>query len=178
MRRFLPCPQCVEEVGSGRRPARAPTSGAVVSTRMGRVLMTRNRWFQRRRPAAASAGALLALVAGAAAAPAVAAPSATADVGSPCPAPVPAATVTAGMRGEGLTVVRGSTPEPFAVEVLGVVRDGIGAGRDLAMVKLSDLPGRSVIGQNGVWAGISGSPVYVDGKLLGSVSYGFSSASP
>ena len=45
------------------------------------------------------------------------------------------------------------------------------------MVKVSDLPGGHVVDQGGgIWAGMSGSPVYVDGKLLGAVSYGFTSA--
>ena len=56
--------------------------------------------------------------------------------------------------------------------------NGIGAGRDMIIIEASDLPGRNVISAGGgIWAGMSGSPVYIDGKLLGAVSYGFS-ASP
>lgn len=95
-----------------------------------------------------------------------------------CPAALPVADVRAGMTGEGLTVVRGSTPETFAVEVLGVLTDGIGAGRDMIIIEASDVAGGHVIDQGGgIWSGMSGSPVYVNGKLLGAVAYGFS-ASP
>ena len=81
------------------------------------------------------------------------------------------------MTGQGLTVVRGATPQPFAVEVLGVLEDGIGAGRDMIIIEVSDLPGREVISAGGgIWAGMSGSPVYINGQLLGAVAYGFSAA--
>ena len=91
----------------------------------------------------------------------------------PCPAPVPMADIVPGLVGEGLTVVKGTTPQPFRVEVLGVLKDGIGAGRDMVMIEVSDLQGQQVVGDNGIWAGMSGSPVYVNGKLLGAISYGF-----
>ena len=90
---------------------------------------------------------------------------------------MPTADITPGLVGEGLTVVRGDTPQPFKVEVLGLLEDGIGAGRDMVMIEVSDLDGQKVVGDNGIWSGMSGSPVYVDGKLLGAVSYGFT-ASP
>jgi hypothetical protein len=93
-----------------------------------------------------------------------------------CPAPVPVADITAGMVGEGWTVVRGSTPQPFRVDVLGVLTDGIGAGRDMVMIEISDVSGGHVVDDHGIWAGMSGSPVYVNGKLLGAVSYGFTSS--
>ena len=90
---------------------------------------------------------------------------------------MPVADITAGMIGEGWTVVRGGTPQPFQVQVLGVLTDGIGAGRDLVMIEISDLPGGHVVDAGrGIWAGMSGSPVYVGGKLLGAVSYGFTSS--
>jgi len=98
-------------------------------------------------------------------------------VANQCPAPVPLADVEAGMQGEGLTVVRGSTPQPFSVEVLGVLPGALGPGRDLIMIEVSDLPGGHVIDQGGgIWAGMSGSPVYVGDQLLGAVSYGFTSS--
>lgn len=106
------------------------------------------------------------------------APADAAPVQAPeCPGTLSSAAATTGLVGEGWTVVKGNTPEPFKVEVLGVQPDGIGAGHDLVMIKVSDLPGRHVIDQGaGIWAGMSGSPVYVDGKLLGAVSYGFTDA--
>lgn len=91
----------------------------------------------------------------------------------PCPSPVPAADIVPGLVGEGLTVVTGGTPQAFRVEVLGVLKDGIGAGRDMVVIQISDLDGQKVVGDNGIWAGMSGSPVYVNGKLLGAISYGF-----
>ena len=118
--------------------------------------------------------AALALVAGLLTAPASAAPIPDA---TDCPGILPTSSVTPGMTGEGLTVVRGATPQPFAVEVLGVLENGIGAGRDMIMIEASDLPGRNVISAGGgIWGGMSGSPVYINGKLLGAVAYGFSLA--
>ncbi|HSU34602.1 MAG TPA: hypothetical protein VLJ88_02975, partial [Propionibacteriaceae bacterium] len=121
---------------------------------------------------------LLALLASSSTAPAQADPvGAKNGLAVECPEAVPAADVTGGMIGQGLTVVRGSSPEPFQVEVLGVLDDGIGAGRDMVIINVSDVPGGHVIDQGGgSWSGISGSPVYVDGKLLGSVSWGFTAA--
>jgi hypothetical protein len=135
-------------------------------------------WLRSRRTVATGAGVLLALLATSLTAPAQAVPEApSGDPGTDCPAPVPMSSVVPGMTGEGLTVVRGSTPEPFDVQVLGVLPDGIGAGRDMIMIKVSDRPGGHVVDQGaGIWAGMSGSPVYVDGELLGAVSYGFTSS--
>ena len=75
------------------------------------------------------------------------------------------------MTGTGFTVERGRTPEPFDVEVLGVLPDGIAPGRDLIVVQV-DSPTLQRV--RGIWAGMSGSPVYVDGRLLGAIAYGFS----
>ncbi len=121
------------------------------------------------------AGAVLAaIVAPTAPAGAVPVAAATATVGAQCPTVMKTADVRQGMRGQGLTVTRGKTPEPFAVEVLGVLKDGLAPGKDLIVIEVSDLPGRNVISKGGgIWAGMSGSPVYVNGKLLGAVSYGF-----
>lgn len=125
---------------------------------------------------AVGAGLVLALGAGATSAPAQAAPTVP-PAPVECPTVYPLSSVTPGLEGEGRTVVTGTTPRPFAVDVLGVLADGLGAGRDMIIIKVSDLPGEHVIDQgDGIWAGMSGSPVYVDGKLLGAVSYGFTAA--
>ncbi|HYP45053.1 MAG TPA: SpoIVB peptidase S55 domain-containing protein [Propionibacteriaceae bacterium] len=118
------------------------------------------------------------LLAGSLAAPAKAAPQqAPTAAPAPCPAAVPMASVQAGMTGQGLTVVRGKAPQPFTVEVLGVLPNGIAPGKNLILVEVSDVAGGHVVDQGGgIWAGMSGSPVYVGGKLLGSVSYGFTSS--
>lgn len=135
--------------------------------------MTRRTW--RGRVALTGTGTVLAVLAGALTVPSEAAPVRAAAV-EQCPAAVPVSSVTEGMTGEGLTVVKGTTPQPFDVEVLGVLEDGIGADRDMILIKVSDQAGKHVIDQGGgIWAGMSGSPVYVDGKLLGAVSYGFTS---
>lgn len=75
--------------------------------------------------------------------------------------------VRAGLRGEGLTVFAGETTVRFGVEVLGVLRDFVGPGQHLIVARLSG----DALTLHGVASGMSGSPVYVDGKLLGAVSY-------
>ncbi len=139
--------------------------------------MTRARRFRNRKAVAAGSAVLLAVLGGAIATPAQGVPIEGGVTVPDCPQTVPVSSVTAGMVGEGLTVVTGTTPSPFKAEVLGVIKNGIGAGRDLIMIKLSDLPDQHVIDQGGgIWQGMSGSPVYVDGKLLGAVSYSFALA--
>lgn len=129
------------------------------------------------RRAAVGSAAALALVAGLLAAPAQAAPGDDVPAATECPDILPAADLKVGDAGTGLTVVTGTTPQPFAVEVLGVLENGIGAGKDMILIEASDLPGRNVISAGGgIWAGMSGSPVYIDGKLIGAVAYGFSLA--
>jgi hypothetical protein len=71
-----------------------------------------------------------------------------------------------GMRGFGKTVMHGAEIEKFEVEVLGVQRNS-SPGRDIVLVRLSGCR----LEQTGVIAGMSGSPIYVDGKLLGAVAY-------
>jgi len=71
-----------------------------------------------------------------------------------------------GMRGIGYTVVRGTTPEQFTVEVIGILED-ILPKQDLIVGRLSGLG----LEDTGVTAGMSGSPVYFDGRLAGAVAY-------
>ncbi len=99
----------------------------------------------------------------------------SADAPGSCPATLAETDIDAGMVGTGWTVTTGDHPRPFRVKILGTLQDGIAPGRDLIIIKVSDLPGQHVISQgNGIWAGMSGSPVYLGGKLAGAVSYGFS----
>jgi hypothetical protein len=94
-----------------------------------------------------------------------------------CPAVVATSSVARGQRGIGWTVVRGNTPEPFRVKVLDVLPDGINAGIDMIVVKVADVDGSNIIkNAGGIWAGISGSPVYIGIRLLGSVSYSLTGA--
>jgi hypothetical protein len=87
---------------------------------------------------------------------------------------VPAATTTfpvdelkAGMEGVGRTVFQGDRLEDFKVHILGVLRNVIGPQRNLILAKLEGGP----LADTGVIAGMSGSPVYIDGRLVGAVSY-------
>ncbi len=68
------------------------------------------------------------------------------------------------MKGWGLTVMKGAAPERFEVEVLGILPNTLGRSRIL--VRVSGLG----LEKTGVIAGMSGSPVYLDGKLAGAVS--------
>jgi hypothetical protein len=75
--------------------------------------------------------------------------------------------VRPGMIGVGRTVFTGTKLEDFKVEVLGVMRNVIGPKRNLILARLEGGP----LAKTGVIAGMSGSPVYIDGKLMGAVSY-------
>ena len=90
---------------------------------------------------------------------------------SDCPAIMPVDQVRDGMMGVGYTVARGTEPIAFEVEVLGVQPGGLGPGRDLIVIKAM---GPEIRQAGGIWAGMSGSPVYVDNKLIGAVAYSFS----
>ena len=72
-----------------------------------------------------------------------------------------------GQRGEVWTVFRGTEPEPFAVEVTGVIRNALGPGKSLIVCELTD----ERVQKMGAVAGMSGSPLYIDGKLAGALSY-------
>ena len=87
-----------------------------------------------------------------------------------CPEIMPTEQLREGMTGVGYTVVQGTTPIAFDVDILGVQPGGIGPGRDLIVIKAR---GPAIRQAGGIWAGMSGSPVYVDGKLIGAVAYGF-----
>jgi SpoIVB peptidase S55 len=72
-----------------------------------------------------------------------------------------------GMVGIGRTVFDGTRVEEFKANILGVLENVIGAHRNLILAKLEGSP----LERTGVIAGMSGSPVYVDGRLIGAVSY-------
>jgi len=74
-----------------------------------------------------------------------------------------------GMRGEGHTIFAGDTIEAFEFEVLGVMPNLVGPKADIILVKLTG--GRAK--DFGVAAGMSGSPLYIDGKLIGALSLRF-----
>ena len=72
------------------------------------------------------------------------------------------------MRGTGRTVFNGNKIEDFQVEILGVL-DNIGPKESLILARLSGGP----LEHTGVMQGMSGSPVYIDGKLIGAVAMAF-----
>jgi hypothetical protein len=76
--------------------------------------------------------------------------------------------VKPGLHGVGRTVFNGDKIEEFQVEILGVL-ENIGPKQNLILAKLSGGP----LEHTGVMQGMSGSPVYIDGKLLGAVAMAF-----
>lgn len=78
--------------------------------------------------------------------------------------------VQPGMTGYAKTVVQGTTIDTFPVEILGVMKNS-GPSGDLILARFS---GPLIEQTGGIAQGMSGSPVYVNGKLLGAVAYGWS----
>ncbi|MDX6592772.1 MAG: hypothetical protein QOJ13_1968 [Gaiellales bacterium] len=111
-----------------------------------------------------SAGALVA----AAAAPSMRSAGVSDATAAPSCTPPPilqTSQLRAGMIGTGYTSLSGRTISPFRVKILGVLPDGIAPGMDFILIKAP----------KGIAAGYSGSPVYINGKLIGAVAYGFDS---
>ena len=73
-----------------------------------------------------------------------------------------------GMEGEGKTIFKGTNIEKFRFKILGFL-ENFSPGKNLIIAELfaPELEGIGVI------AGMSGSPVFINGKIIGSVSYGF-----
>src|SRR5580700_5091711 len=91
-------------------------------------------------------------------------------IGAPDSKPVetmPLDQIHAGMRGVAYTVFQGTKPESMDVEVLGVLKNANGPKGDVILVRL----GGTKAEYNGVVAGMSGSPVYLDGKLAGALAF-------
>jgi hypothetical protein len=80
---------------------------------------------------------------------------------------MPVDEIRPGMVGVGRTVFLGTEVEDFKVTVLGVLRNTMGPKRDLILARLEGGP----LARSGVIAGMSGSPVYIDGRLVGAVAY-------
>jgi len=79
----------------------------------------------------------------------------------------PLSQVHKGLTGTAWTVFEGTVPEPMEVEILGVLKGSRGPHRDLILARLHGTKPE----YTGVVAGMSGSPVYIDGKLAGALSY-------
>lgn len=82
---------------------------------------------------------------------------------------MPLSDVSPGMRGYGLSVFHGTAIDTFSVEVLGIMKNIFYAKHDLILVRI----GGPYVDKAGVIAGMSGSPVYIDGKLVGALAYSF-----
>jgi hypothetical protein len=80
---------------------------------------------------------------------------------------MPIEEVRPGMEGVGRTVFQGSDLQEFKVHILGVLKNVQAPQRNLILAKLEGGP----LADTGVIAGMSGSPVYIDGRLVGAVSY-------
>jgi len=79
----------------------------------------------------------------------------------------PLSEVRKGMTATAWTVFQGDKPEPMEVEILGVLRGARGPGHDMILAQLHGAKPE----YTGVVAGMSGSPVYIANRLLGSLSY-------
>ena len=89
-----------------------------------------------------------------------------------CPDVFPQADLVRGQDVQGLTVSEGTTPGEFGGKVIGVLEDGIAPDVDMIMMRLTS---DEITRVGGIWAGMSGSPVYAeDGTLIGAVAYGLS----
>jgi len=89
------------------------------------------------------------------------------------PPPMPVSELRTGMVGVGRTVFNGTRVEEFKVQVLGVIENVMAPQRNLILARLDGGP----LAEAGVIAGMSGSPVYIDGRLIGAVSYALGSFS-
>jgi hypothetical protein len=102
-------------------------------------------------------------------------PAGAADLQAPKAGKVeifPLKDVKAGMHGTAWTVFSGTEPEPVPIEVVGIMR-GQNGPQDIILAKMG---GKAH--ETNVAAGMSGSPVYIDGKLVGAVALRFSVFSP
>jgi hypothetical protein len=86
---------------------------------------------------------------------------------TPNPPTIPVSQIHAGMRGVAYTVFEGVKPESMEVEVLGVLHNVNGPKGDVILVRLHG----QKVEYTGVVAGMSGSPVYLDGKLAGALAF-------
>jgi SpoIVB peptidase S55 len=80
---------------------------------------------------------------------------------------MPVAEIKAGMKGVAYTVFEGTQPEPMELTVLGVLKNANGPKGDIILIRLEGKKPE----YTGVVAGMSGSPVYIDGKLVGALAF-------
>ena len=77
--------------------------------------------------------------------------------------------VKPGMKGVAQSVFSGTEPEEFTLEILGVLPGFTGPRQSTILAKLSG----SNVDRTGVFAGMSGSPVFIDGRIVGAIAYSF-----
>ncbi|HKQ03700.1 MAG TPA: SpoIVB peptidase S55 domain-containing protein [Blastocatellia bacterium] len=82
---------------------------------------------------------------------------------------MPVSDVKPGMKGYGMSVFQGTKPERFEVEILGTLEGFQNPRQSIIIARLSG----PLVERTSVFAGMSGSPVYIDGKLVGAVAYAF-----
>ena len=97
-------------------------------------------------------------------------PRAIVPVGPPPPI-MRLSEVRAGMEGHALTVFQGTKPEPFKIKVISVLRNFL-PKEDVILIRAED----PRVAFSGIVAGMSGSPVYIDGKLVGAIAYAWNFA--
>jgi hypothetical protein len=86
---------------------------------------------------------------------------------------MPLSEVKQGMKGTAWTVFQGTEPEAVPVEIIGISRNMWGPRQDIILGKMGGKAARTNVAK-----GMSGSPVYINGKLIGAVSLGLSQFSP
>jgi len=111
---------------------------------------------------------VLALLLSLATIPALVTPRAAA-AGGPLDNVMPLDQVKPGMHGEVYTIIEGDTVEKLDLEVIGILPNLMGPQQDIILIRLVGERAAQV----GVAAGMSGSPVYIDGKLVGALSLKF-----
>ncbi len=79
----------------------------------------------------------------------------------------PLSEIHKGLQGVAYTVFEGTKPEPMGVEILGVLHNALGPRQDMILARLEGAKPE----YTGVVEGMSGSPVYIDGRLAGALSY-------
>jgi SpoIVB peptidase S55 len=86
---------------------------------------------------------------------------------------LPESQIKPGMKATAWTVFQGTEPEPVSIEIVGVMKNQWGPKQDIIVGKMG---GKAI--RTGVAGGMSGSPVYIDGKLIGAVALRMSVFSP
>jgi SpoIVB peptidase S55 len=86
---------------------------------------------------------------------------------------MPESQIKPGMKAVAWTVFQGTEPEPVPIEIVGIYKNQWGPKQDVIVGKMG---GKAI--RSGVASGMSGSPVYIDGKLVGAVALRMSVFSP